>query len=111
MKKEANVLNSIKPDTTLDEHFDSLDIFEKREMIDELKQSKEYFSKNMGRNIFLAVFSYICSTLCFFGVQETWFFYYLIAINVPLSIFLYLNLRDFARYAKLAERYEKRLSE
>ena len=111
MKKEANVLNSIKPDTTLDEHFDSLDIFEKREMIDELKQSKEYFSKNMVRNIFFAVFSYICSALCYFGVQETWFIYYLIAINVPLSIFLYLNLRDFTRYAKLAERYEKRLSE
>ena len=30
MKKEANVLNSIKPNTTLDEHFDSLNIFEKK---------------------------------------------------------------------------------
>jgi hypothetical protein len=111
MKKEANVLNSIKPGKSLDEHFDSLDIFEKREMIDELKQSKEYFSKNMGRNIFLVVFSYISSSLCYFGVQETWFIYYLMVINVPLSIFLYLNLRDFTRYAKLAEKYEKRLAE
>jgi hypothetical protein len=111
MKKEANVLNSIKPGASLDEHFDSLDIFEKREMINELKQAKEYFSKNMARNIFLAVFSYICSIACYFGVQETWFFYYLMVINVPLSIFLYLNLRDFTRYAKLAERYEKRLAE
>lgn len=59
MKKEANVINSIKPGTPLDEHFDSLDIFEKREMIDELKQSMGYFSKNMGRNIIFAVFSYI----------------------------------------------------
>jgi hypothetical protein len=111
MKKEANIINSIKPEVSLDEHFDSLDIFKKREMINEFKQSKEYFSKNMGRNIFLAVFSYICSAICYFGVQETWFIYYLLVINVPLSIFLYLNLRDFTRYAKLAERYEKRLAE
>jgi hypothetical protein len=111
MKKEANIINSIKPEVSLDEHFDSLDIFKKREMINEFKQSKEYFSKNMGRNIFFAAFSYICSALCYFGVQETWFIYYLMLINVPLSIFLYLNLRDFTRYAKLAEKYEKRLSE
>lgn len=111
MKKEANVINSIKSGVSLDEHFDSLDIFEKREMINELKQSMGYFSKNMGRNIIFAVFSYFCSTLCYFGVQETWFIYYLIVINVPLSIFLYLNIRDFTRYAKLAERYEKKLTE
>jgi hypothetical protein len=111
MKKEANIINSIKENVSLDEHFDSLNIFEKREMIDEFKQSKEYFSKNMGRNIFFAVFSYICSTICYFGIQETWFIYYLLAGNTPLSIFLYLNLRDFTRYAKLVERYEKRLSE
>jgi hypothetical protein len=111
MKKEANIINSIKPEVSLDEHFDSLDIFKKREMINEFKQSKEYFSKNMGRNIFFAAFSYICSALCYFGVQETWFIYYLMLINVPLSILLYLNLRDFTRYAKLAEKYEKRLSE
>ena len=54
MKKEANVINSIKPGVSLDEHFDSLDIFKKREMIDELKQSGEYFGKNMRRNIFFA---------------------------------------------------------
>ena len=111
MKKEANVINSIKPGVSLDEHFDSLDIFKKREMIDELKQSGEYFGKNMRRNIFFAVLSYICSAICYFGIQETWFIYYLLAGNVPVSIFLYLNIRDFTRYAKLAERYEKRLAE
>ena len=111
MKKEANIINSIKPGVTLDDHFDSLDVFEKREMINELKESKGYFSNNMGRNMFLAIFSYICSIICFLGVQETWFLYYLMIINVPLSIFLYLNLRDFSRYAKLAERYEKRMTE
>ena len=41
MKKEANIINSIKENVSLDEHFDSLNIFEKREMIDEFKQSKE----------------------------------------------------------------------
>ncbi len=111
MKKEANIINSINPGVTLDDHFDSLGIFEKREMIDELKQSKGYFSKNMARNISLALLSYICSIGCYFGVQETWFFYYLIAINLPLRVFLYLNLRDFARYDKLAEKYEKKLAE
>ena len=111
MKKEANVINSIKKGVSFDEHFDSLNIFEKREMIDELKQSKEYFRKNMVRNIFFALFSYICSTLSYFAVQETWFIYYLIAINVPLSIFLYIHLNNFATYAKLVERYEKKIAE
>jgi len=111
MKKEATVLNSIKPGVSLDEHFDSLDIFDKREMIDEFKQSKGFFSKNMRRNIYLVAFSYICSAFCYFGVQETWFIYCLIAINVALSMLLYSQLRDFTRYAIMVERYEKRLAE
>jgi len=49
--------------------------------------------------------------LCYFGVQETWFIYYLILINVPLTIFLWLNVRNYTNYSGVARHLEKRMSE
>jgi hypothetical protein len=111
MKNQARVLNSIPENMTLKEYFDSLDVFDKRELIDELKQAGSAHSKRMTGQIGLAVFSWICSFLCYFGVQETWFIYYLILINVPLTIFLLLNIRSYTSYNGLARYFEKRMSE
>jgi hypothetical protein len=111
MKNQARVLNSIPENMTLKEYFDSLDVFDKRELIDELKQAGSAHSKRMTGQIGLAVFSWICSFLCYFGVQETWFIYYLILINVPLTIFLWLNIRNYTSYNGLARYFEKRMSE
>jgi hypothetical protein len=110
-KKEARVLNAIPSDKTLIEYFDSLDVFEKRELIDELKYVGNAYSKNLKKQITLASVSWICSFLCYFGVQETWFIYYLIAINVPLTIFFFLNVRGFTNYNGVARFFEKRMSE
>lgn len=109
--RQARVLNAIPNDMTLEEYFDSLDVFDKREMINELKQAGGAHSKYMTQQISLAVFSWVCSFLCYFGVRETWFAYYLIAINIPLSIFLWLNIRNFTNYNGLARYFEKRMSE
>ena len=51
-KKEARVLNAIPSDKTLIEYFDSLDVFEKRELIDELKYVGNAYSKNLKKQIF-----------------------------------------------------------
>lgn len=109
--KQARVLNAIPENMTLTEYFDSLDVFEKRELIDELKYMGEVYSKNFTRNIILAGLSWVCSFLCYFGVQETWFVYYLILINVPLTIFLWLNVRNYTNYSGVARHLEKRMSE
>ena len=109
--KQAQVLNAIPENMTLTEYFDSLDVFEKRELIDELKYMGEVYSKNFTRNIILAGVSWLCSFLCYFGVQETWFIYYLILINVPLTIFLWLNIRNYTNYNGVARHLEKRMRE
>ncbi len=109
--KQARVLNAIPENMTLTEYFDSLDVFEKRELIDELKYMVDVYSKNFTRNIILAGLSWLCSFLCYFGVQETWFIYYLILINVPLTIFLWLNIRNYTNYSGVARHLEKRMRE
>jgi hypothetical protein len=110
-KKQARVLNSIPHDKTLEEYFDTLDIFEKIELIDELKQAGKAHSAHVTRQVGLALLSWVCSFLCYFGVRETWFIYYLIVINIPLSIFLFLNVRSFTNYNGLAKYFEKKLAE
>jgi hypothetical protein len=110
-KKEARVLNSIPEGKTLEEYFDSLDIFEKREMIDELKQAGRVYSKNTTKQIVLALVSWLCSFACYFGIRETWAIYYLVAINIPLTIFLVLNIRNFTNYNGVARYFEKKLAE
>ena len=71
-KKEARVLNAIPENMTLTEYFDSLDVFEKRELIDELKYMGDVYAKNLSRNMILGGISWLCSFLCYFGIQETW---------------------------------------
>jgi hypothetical protein len=61
--------------------------------------------------MYLAIFSYTCSFLCFFGIKEEWFIYYLIGINLPLSIFLFLDFKDASLYDKVIRKLERRLAE
>ena len=110
-KKEARVLNAIPENMTLTEYFDSLDVFGKRELIDELKYMGDVYAKNLSRNMILAGVSWLCSFLCYFGIRETWAIYYLIGINIPLTIFFWLNVRNFTNYKGVAKHLEKRMSE
>jgi len=110
-KKEVRVLNAIPADKTLEEYFDSLDIFDKREMINDLKYAGDIFSNNFRKKLILASISFICSFVCYFGIRETWFIYYLILINFLILIFTGINLRQFMKYYGAAKHFEKRLSE
>jgi hypothetical protein len=108
-KTTAELLNAIPAGMDLGTYFDSLDIFEKRELINELEVCKSHFTKYLKPNFYLALFSYVCSFLCYFGIREEWFIYYLIGINVPLSIFLFLNIKDASFYDKVIKNLERRL--
>jgi hypothetical protein len=108
-KTQATILNAIPANMNLETYFDSLTIFEKRELINELEVCKSHFTKYLKPKIYLALFSYVCSFLCYFGIREEWFIYYLISINVPLSIFLFLNIKNVSLYDKVIKKLERRL--
>jgi len=108
-KTTAELLNAIPDGMDLGTYFDSLDIFDKRELINELEVCKSHFTEYLKPIIYLALFSYGCSFLCYFGIREEWFIYYLIGINVPLSIFLFLNIKDASFYDKVIKNLERRL--
>jgi hypothetical protein len=93
----------------LEAYFDSLDIFDKRELLNELEVCKGHFTKFLKPKMYLVLFSYTCSFLCYFGIKEDWFIYYLIGINVPLSIFLFLEIKDVMFYNKVIKKLERRL--
>jgi hypothetical protein len=107
--KTAEIINAIPQNMSLETYFDSLNVFEKRELIDELEEAKNNYSKNLKRNSALACFSYLVSFGCYFGVQETWFIYYLICLNIPLSFFLFLSYKSSYSYSKSIRVLEKRL--
>lgn len=110
MKTNADILNAIPLEMDLETYFDSLTIFEKRELINELEVCKGHFSKDNRLKIRLAIFSYVCSFLCYFGVREDWFIYYLIGINLPLSVFLIMGIQNTKKYEKAIRKLELRLS-
>ena len=109
-KTNAEILNTIPTGMNLETYFASLNIFEKRELIYELEVCKSNFTKNLKPKMYLAIFSYICSFLCYFGIGEEWFIYYLIGINLPLSFFLFLDIKDASFYDKVIKKLESRLS-
>ena len=107
--KTAEIINAIPENMSLETYFDSLDIFEKRQILNELEKSKEIFSKSLNRNTKLACFSYLVSFGCYFGIQETWFIFYLVCLNIPLSFVLFLNFKSSYTYLKAIRILEKRL--
>jgi hypothetical protein len=109
-KTQATILNAIPANLNLETYFDSLTIFEKRELINELEVCKSHFTKNLKPKMYLAIFSYVCSFLCYFGIREEWFIFYLMVINLPLSIFLFLDIKDASFYDKVIKKLESRLA-
>ncbi|MFM7667500.1 MAG: hypothetical protein ACKO7D_04855 [Bacteroidota bacterium] len=107
--KTAEILNAIPQNMSLEAYFDSLDVFEKRQLLNELEVTKENYSISLNRNTKLACFSYLVSFGCYFGVKETWFIFYLICLNIPLSFFLFLNYKNSYTYLKAIRILEKRL--
>ena len=110
MKTKADILNAIPSGMDLETYFDSLDIFDKRELINELEVCKSHFTKYLKPKIYSILFSYATSFICYFGIREEWFIYYLIGMNLLLSIFLLLDIKDVSFYEKVIEKLERRLS-
>ena len=110
MKTKADILNAIPSGMDLETYFDSLTVFQKRELINELEVSKSHFANNIKPKAILVLFSYACSFLCYFGIKENWFAFYLICLNVPLSIFFFLDIKEYSVYDKAVKKLEIRLS-
>ena len=110
MKTKADILNAIPSGMDLETYFDSLDIFDKRELINELEVCKGHFTKYLKPKIYSILFSYVTSFICYFGIREEWFIYYLIGMNLLLSIFLFLDIKDASFYEKVIKKLERRLS-
>jgi hypothetical protein len=110
MKKEtAQVLNSIPNGVQLEDYFKTLSFSEKEELIQELTVCKEHFSKDLTPYSTLAALSFLVSAACFFGIREAWFAFYLILLNIPLSIFYYLKIKRMSTYkAAIAHLRQKR---
>ncbi len=100
MKTKADILNAIPAEMNLETYFETLNIFEKRELIDELEVCKSHCTKHFKQKVHFALISYTISFVCYFGIGEAWFLYYLVGINIPLSIFLFLDFKDGALYDK-----------
>ena len=59
MKTKADILNAIPAGMDLETYFDSLDIFEKRELINELEVCKSHFTKYLKPKLYFAFFSFV----------------------------------------------------
>jgi hypothetical protein len=57
----------------------------------------------------LAILSYLCSFVCYFGTDQSWAGWYLFAINIPLTFILFLHYRKAYRYSIAANILEKEL--
>lgn len=107
---EASILNAIPADIDLNSYFDSLSIFEKRELINELEFNRENHSKNVRRMAKLVLFSHLVSLGCYLVVQQEWFFYYLICIHTPMDVLLFFKIKSARTYKLAVEYLEKRMN-
>ena len=106
-KTQATILNAIPSNMDLETYFESLDVFDKRALLDELEICKGHFTKNLKRNTVMVLISDLTSFLCYFGIREEWFIYYLFCINIPMSIFLFLTYRSASIYYLAIEKLKK----
>lgn len=108
--KPTRLIDSIPEEKTLDEYFDSLDIFEKRKMIEEIRSIGESFYKDLNKQIAFCIFCWSLSIIFYFGVRETWALIYFSVINIPLTIIVLLNRRDSIAYKSVARYFEKKMA-
>jgi hypothetical protein len=108
-KNTAQILNNIPVGMELKEYFNSLDAFQKRDLIDEIKEIAAYWVSKSKRMLPLAILSYLCSFVCYFGTDQSWAGWYLFAINIPLTFILFLHYRKAYRYSIAANILEKEL--
>jgi hypothetical protein len=74
IKSEATLLNAIPTGVDLTDYFDTLTVFEKRELIQELEFCREIQFKNLKRNVNWVLFSHLVSLVCYLGAEQEWFF-------------------------------------
>ncbi len=109
-KKSAEILNAIPTGVELKDYFNTLDAFQKRELIDELKEIASLWVSKSKKTLPLAILSYVVSFVCYFGTDQSWAGWYLFAINVPLTFIHILHYVKAYRYTIAAKILEKELS-
>ena len=110
IKSEASLMNAIPTGVDLTDYFDTLTVFEKRELIQELEFCREIQFKNLKRNVNWVLFSHLVSLVCYLGAEQEWFFYYLLCIHAPIDIFLFFKINTARTYQLAIELLEKRMS-
>ena len=110
IKTEATLLNSIPSGVQLTDYFDSLTVFKKRELIQELEFCREIQFNNLKRIVNLVLFSHLVSLVCYLGVKQEWFFYYLLFIHAPMDIFLFFKINSAQTFKIAIELLEKRMA-
>jgi hypothetical protein len=108
-KNTAEVLNGIPVGMELNDYFNTLDIFQKRELINEIKEIAAFWVSKFKKMLPLAILSYVVSFLCYFGTDQSWAGWYLFFINVPLTFILLLHYRKAYQYSIAANILEKEL--
>jgi hypothetical protein len=108
-KNTAEVLNGIPVGMELNDYFNTLDIFQKRELINEIKEIAAFWVSKFKKMFPLAILSYVVSFLCYFGTDQSWAGWYLFAINVPLTVILVLHYIKAYKYTIAAKILEHKL--
>jgi len=108
-KKSAEILNAIPVGMELNDYFNTLDIFQKRELINEIKEMASLWVSKFKKMLPLAILSYIVSFVCYLGTDQSWAGWYLFVINVPLTVILILHYLKAYRYTIAAKILEHKL--
>jgi hypothetical protein len=108
-KNTAEILNAIPVGMELNDYFNTLDIFQKRELINEIKEMASLWVSKFKKMLPLAILSYVVSFVCYLGTDQSWAGWYLFAINIPLTFILFLHYRKAYRYSIAANILEKEL--
>jgi hypothetical protein len=104
MENTPSLILSVPKDSSLIEYFDSLDCFDKRDLINELKMlfDLERDAIRQSRGYLIASLSFGALSLCFH--YNPWYLLIFFAVNAPLMYLIYRSFR-FAHKLKYLIRY------
>lgn len=93
MENAPSLILSVPKDTSLIEHFDSLDCFDKRDLINEFKMllDLERDAIRQARGYLIASLLFGALSLCFH--YNPWYLLILFAVNAPLMYLIYRSFR------------------
>lgn len=104
MENTPSLILSVPKDSSLIEYFDSLDCFDKRDLINELKMLLNLEQEALRRSsgYFIASLLFGALSLCFH--YNPWYLLILFAVNTPLMYLIYRSY-NYANKLKWIVRY------